>query len=67
MIWDFEDIFFAAVVSSYLALLLWVIFRRSSLRWDNSKVGAVYLSVRGFAFFLIFLFGSATSLLPRGG
>jgi hypothetical protein len=64
MIWDFEDIFFAAVISCYLVLVLGLILRRSSLRWGNRKVAAFYLSVHCFAFFLIFLFWSATSLLP---
>jgi hypothetical protein len=65
MIWDFEDIFFVTVFSCYLVLILWMIFRGSSLRWSNSKVAAFYLSLHCFAFFLIFLFWSATSFLPR--
>jgi hypothetical protein len=65
VIWDFEDIFFVAVFSCDLALVLWLNLRRSSLRWGNSKVAAFYLSVHCFALFLIFLSWSATSLLPR--
>jgi hypothetical protein len=65
MIWDFEDIFFVTVFSCYLMVVLWMIVRRSRLRWSNSKVAAFYLSLHCFAFFLIFLFWSATSALPR--
>jgi hypothetical protein len=65
MIWDFEDIFFVTIFSCYLALILWMIVRRSSLEWTNSKVAAFCLSLHCFAFFLIFLFWSATSFLPR--
>jgi hypothetical protein len=65
MIWDFEDIVFVAVISSCLLLFLWMILRRASLKWGNSKVGAFSLSVYCFAFFLIFLFWNATSLVPR--
>jgi hypothetical protein len=65
MIWDFEDIFFVTVFSCYVVLMLWLMFRSSTLKWSNSKVGAFYLSLHCFALFLICLFWSATSLLPR--
>jgi hypothetical protein len=63
MTWDFEDIFFVAVISSCFLLVLWLISCRSRLRWSNSRVGAFYLSVYCFGAILLLLFEIAMSFV----
>lgn len=63
MIWDFEDLFFLAVIGSASLLVLWLILRRAALGWGRSKVAGFYLAMYCFGAFLLILFEVVASTL----
>jgi hypothetical protein len=65
MIWDLEDIVFTAVISTGVLLFLWMIVRRSRLKWSRGKVEGFCLAVYCFGVALIVLFELMTTVAGR--
>jgi hypothetical protein len=63
MIWDFEDIFFATVISCFVLLLVWLLWSRSRLGWSNSRTAGFYISAYCLGAFVLVLFEFSMSFV----